>query len=154
TLVLHYIQQKRWSDALALARRAATISVQLTGRGAALAPSEGGQHSSSYRRFVQAAYGAGSDDLEVMNEAFVGAQRALDTQAALALSQLAARYAAGDSALARLLRERQDLVGEMRDRDKLLIDAVAGAPTQRDRAGEDQLKLRIDEISSRIGAID
>jgi CHAT domain-containing protein/tetratricopeptide (TPR) repeat protein len=154
TLVLHYIEQKRWSDALALARRAATISVQLTGRGATLAPSEGGQHSSSFRRLVQAAYGAKSDDPEVMNEAFVSAQRALDTQAALALSQLAARYAAGDGALARLLRERQDFVAEMRDRDNLLIDAVARAPTQRDRAGEDQLKLRVEEISSRIGAID
>ena len=154
TLVLHYIQQKRWSDALPLARHAADISVRLTSRGAALAPSEGGQHSSPYRRFVQAAYGAGPDDPKVMNEAFVGAQRALDTQAALALSQLAARYAAGDGALARLLRERQDLVGEMRDRDKLLIDAVAAAPAQRDRVGENQLKLRIEEITGRIGTID
>ena len=154
TLVLHYLQQERWAEALTVTRRAAAVSQQLTDRSAALAPSEGGQRSSSFRRLVQVAYGAGSGEVELMNEAYLAAQRALDTQAALALSQLAARHAAGDGALARLLRERQDLAQEARDRDKLLIAAVAKPPGNRDRAGEDLLKLRIKEISGRIEQID
>ena len=154
TLVLHYIQQGRWPDALAPARRAAAISAQLADRDTVLAPSEGGQRSSAFRRLAQAAYGAGPDNSELMNEAFIAAQRALDSQAALALSQLAVRHASGDGALARLLRERQDLVQETHDRDKLLITTVARPPGQRDRASEDQLKLRVAEISHRIDEID
>ena len=154
TLVLHYIQQKRWSDALVPARRAAAISVQLADRDAVLAPSEGGQRSSALRRLAHVAYGAGSGSSELMNEGYIAAQRALGTEAALALSQLAARHATGDGALARLLRERQDLLQEMHARDKLLIGAVAKAPDQRDRTAEDRLKSRIAEISGRIDEID
>ena len=89
-----------------------------------------------------------------MNEGYIAAQRALDTNAALALSQLAARHATGEGALAGLLRERQDLVQELEGRDKLLIAAVAKTPDQRDRAGEDRLKSRIEEIGGRIDEID
>jgi len=154
TLVSQYIEQQRWADALGPARRSAEISVHLADRGKVLAPSEGGQRSSAFRRLAQAAYGAGSTNPELMNEGFIAAQRALDTNAALALSQLAARHATGDGALARLLRERQDLVQEFEGRDKLLIAAVAKTPDRRDRAGEDRLKSRIAEIGARIEEID
>jgi CHAT domain-containing protein/tetratricopeptide (TPR) repeat protein len=154
TLVLHYIQQKRWSDALPPARRAAAISMQLADRDATLAPSEGGQRSSALRRLVHVAYGAGSGSSELMNEGYIAAQHALGTDAALALSQLAARHAIGDGGLARLLRERQDLLQEMHALDKLLISAVAKAPDQRDRTAEDRLKLRITKTSARINEID
>jgi CHAT domain-containing protein len=105
-------------------------------------------------RLVQVAYGAGASSSELMNEGYVAAQRALDTNASLALSQLAARHSIGESALAGLLRERQDLLQELDGRDKLLIAAVAKAPDQRDQAGEDRLKSRIEEIGGRIDEID
>src|SRR5262249_61761671 len=116
--------------------------------------SEGGQGGSPFRRLVHKAYGAGRTNTEVMNEGHVVAQRALDTTAALALAQLAARHATGDSALARLLRERQDLAQELEGRDKLLIAAVAQAPGQRNRDGEGRLKARIEEIGGRVRAIE
>ena len=154
TLALHYIRQQRWSDALDPARRSAAISVQLADRGKVHAPSEGGQTASAFRRMVQVAYGAGASSSELMNEGYIAAQRALDTNAALALSQLAARHATGEGALADLLRERQDLVQELEGGDKLLVAAVAKAPDQRDQAGEDRLKSRIEEIGGRIDGID
>lgn len=154
TLVLLYVEQQRWSDALEPARRAAAISLQLADRGKVRTPSEGGQRASAFRRLVQAAYGDGSANAEFMNEAYMAGQRALGTNAALALSQLAARYATGDSALARFLRERQDLIQELEARDQLLIGAVAKPPDRRDRAGEDRLKSRIGEIGVRIAEID
>jgi hypothetical protein len=49
------------------------------------------------------------------------------------LSQVAARYALGDDALALLLRERQDLAAERESREKLLVPAVATAPGHGDR---------------------
>ena len=153
-LVLHYIAQQRWGDALDQARRAAAVSVQLTDRGNVAPPSEVGQTGSPFRRLVQTAYGADPTNPELMNEGYVAAQRALDTNAALALAQLAARHATGDSALAGLLRERQDLAQELEGRDKLLIAAVAQAPGQRNRDDEGRLKARIEEIGGRISAID
>src|SRR5262245_58909594 len=153
-LVAHYIAQQRWVDALDPARRAAAVSVQLADRGKGHAATEGGQSGSPFRQLVRAAYGAGSASPELMNEAYVAAQRALDTKAALALAQLAARHATGDGALARMLRERQDLVQEAEVCDKLLVAAVARVPDKRDRVGEDRLKTRIREIGDRIDAID
>ena len=154
TLVLHYIEQQRWPDALGPARRSAAISVLLADHGKVRAPSEAGHTGSALRRLVQVAYGTGTSNSELMNEGYIAAQRALDTSAALALSQLAARHATGEGALAGLLRERQDLVQELEGRDKLLIAAVAKTPDQRDRVDEDRLKSRIEEIGGRIDELD
>jgi tetratricopeptide (TPR) repeat protein len=55
---------------------------------------------------------------------FEVAQWAQASDAANALSQMAARQAKGDTELARLVRERQDLVAEWQSRDKALIAAV------------------------------
>jgi tetratricopeptide (TPR) repeat protein len=104
TLVLQYIEQQRWDEALAASRRSTAISVELDRRGKMSAPSESGQRASAMRRFVQVAYVVGAADPALMNESYIAAQRALETEAALALSQVAARYAIGDDALAALLR--------------------------------------------------
>lgn len=154
TLVVQYISQQRWPDALAAARRAAAISTDLMRFGNGDIPTEGGQSGSPFRRLVQTAYGAGASDPALMNEAYMAAQRALETDAALALSQLAVRYASGDSDLARLLRERQDLTLEAGQRDRLLVSAVALPREQRDGQGERVLKARLKEISGRVAEID
>jgi CHAT domain-containing protein len=70
------------------------------------------------------------------------------------LSQLAARYAIGDDALALLLRERQDLAVELEGRDKLLVAAVAKTPGQRDRSAEEAARSRMAAIAARLEAID
>ena len=129
TLVLHYIQQQRWPDALGPARRSAAISVQLSDRSKSLLPKEA-------RRFSVSAAGAGGlrrrhRQFRAHERGLFAAQRALDTNAALALSRLAARQRQA-RCMAGLLRERQDLVQELEGRDKLSIAAVAKTPDQRD----------------------
>jgi CHAT domain-containing protein/Tfp pilus assembly protein PilF len=153
TLVLNYIERQRWADALDPARRSAAISVQLADRGNVHLRSEGGQRVSAFRRLVQAAYGAGPSSPELMNEGYIAAQRALDSRAAFALSQLAARHTTADSRLALLLRERQDLLQKLEDGDKRLIAAVATAADQRDLTGEERLRSGIEAIGGRIDAI-
>jgi len=90
-------------------------------------------------------------------KAFLVAQRVIESQAAGALAQMAARQAAGDGPLAGLLRERQDLVAEWQARDRALTARRAGAT--RDAAAEaaDEEKLvaidaRIRELDGRIGS--
>lgn len=154
TLVQQYISEKRWPEALTSARRAAAIATELQRFAKTRIPSEEGQGGSPFRRLVQAAYGAGASDPALMNEAYVAAQRALETEAALALSQLAVRYASGNSDLARLLRERQDLTQEAEQRDRRLIMAVALPRDQRNGQAEQQLKARVKDIGGRIAEID
>ncbi len=153
TLVLQYLGERRWRDALEAARRAAAVAVHLAGRGKASAPSEGGQGGSSFRRLVQAAYGLNANDPALMDEAYIAAQRALNTSAGQALSQMAVRHAAGGGALANLVREREDLIQEHENGDRLLIGAVAKAPSQRDRPGEAALRARLETIARRIDEI-
>ena len=154
TLSLHYIEQNRWPEALEASRRATTISVDLARQGKRSGPTEGGQKASSFRRLIQAAFNARATDPALANEGFIAAQRALETEAAAALSQLAARFAARAPAFAQLIRERQDLMQEFGERDKLLIAAVANSPDRRDSAAEAALRSRIAEINARLDAID
>jgi CHAT domain-containing protein/tetratricopeptide (TPR) repeat protein len=154
TLVLQYIEQSRWPEALQAAQRAAAINIELARQGKPGGPTEGGQKASAFRRLVQAAYGKDASDPTLANEGFVAAQRALDSEAASALSQLAARFSSRDPAFAQLVRERQDLVKESGERDKLLIAALSKPADGRDRDGEAALRSRMGAISSRLDAID
>ncbi len=154
SLVLLRMEQGRWSDALAPARRAAGIAAAIAARGRTKPPSEDGQGVSAFRRLAQVAYAVGASDPALMDEAFLAAQRALATDAAQALSQLAARHAVGDGGLARLLRERQDLAVELESRERGLITAVAQPPGNRDRAAEEKLRVRVAAIGERMTAID
>ena len=67
---------------------------------------------------------------------------------------MAARQAKGDGALAGIVRERQDLVGEWQARDKLLVAAIAQSPDQRNAISEQTLRDRIAKIDVRIAEID
>ena len=153
SLVLILVEQQRWTDALVHARRAAAISAAIAARGKTKPPSEDGRGVSAFRRLAQVAYAAGASDPALMDEAFLAAQRALATDAAQALSQLAARHAVGNTDLARLLRERQDLDAELETRGKHLISAVARVPDQRDRDAEAKLRARIAAIEERLSVI-
>lgn len=153
TLVLLYIQQARWPEALAASRRAAAISVALARQGKRSGPTEGGQKASSFRRLVQAAYGDGVAAPALANESFIVAQRALQSEAAAALSQLAARFASRDPGFAQLIRERQDLVQEYGERDKLLVAALSKPPRDREASGEAALRSRIAAINKRLDIV-
>ena len=85
---------------------------------------------------------------------FEVAQWAQASDAATALSQMAARQAKGDTELARLVRERQDLVAEWQSRDKALIAAVARPAGERVAAIEQEQRDRLAAIDARVADID
>jgi tetratricopeptide (TPR) repeat protein/CHAT domain-containing protein len=87
-------------------------------------------------------------------EMFEKAQWAQASEAASSLSQMAARSAKGDTALAKLVRERQDLVGEWQAKDRQLIAAKGQLPAERNPDAEKVLSDRITAIDGRLKAID
>ena len=95
-----------------------------------------------------------SADTSLAREMFQTAQWASASEAAASLAQMAARGAKGDPALAALVRDRQDLVGEWQKRDQARSAAVSQAPDKRDRAAEGANVARLAAIDARIGEID
>ena len=87
-------------------------------------------------------------------EAFQMAQRAESSQAAAALSQMAARFASGKGALSVLVRERQDLVATWQSVDARLTTALSATPDQRNANNEQALRERLAGITGRLDAID
>jgi len=69
-------------------------------------------------------------------EGFEAGQLANATAAGAAISRMAARFAAGDDALARLVRERQDATERWRKLDGTLVQAVSRPPGERDQVRE------------------
>lgn len=88
------------------------------------------------------------------DEAFQMVQRAEGSQAAAALSQMAARFASGKGALSVLVRERQDLVAERQSVDARLTSRLSATPDQRDGVNEQALRQRLARIAGRLDAID
>ena len=90
---------------------------------------------------------------ELRNSSFKMAQAALRTAASAALAQMAARQAAGDTKLARLVREQQDLAAEWRSLDKALTAQFVKLPRQRNAEKEKHLRARLKEIDARLKTI-
>ena len=154
SLVLHYVQQGQWADALGPARRSAEISVQLADRGKVRIPSEGGQRASPFRRLVQVAYSAGAANSELMDEGYIAAQRA-------------ARYEcrACPVAIGRAARDRGRRTGPPPARTAGPRSGAGGSRQTVDRGrlqgaraarphGRGSPKARIEEIGGRIDEID
>jgi hypothetical protein len=67
---------------------------------------------------------------------------------------MAARSAKDDTALAKLVRERQDLVGEWQTKDKQLIAGKSQLPAERKPDAEKGLSNRLAAIDGRLKEID
>jgi tetratricopeptide (TPR) repeat protein len=87
------------------------------------------------------------------DEALAAAQRGSQTSAGAALAQMAARFGARDAALARIVREQQDLIGQWKTLDKALIAALAKPPQRRNAAAEEGLRRQRSEAERKIAAI-
>ena len=86
-------------------------------------------------------------------EGFEIAQWAIQSSAAAAVQQMGVRFAAGDDALAALVRQSQDLSALWRDRDKVLVEALARPQGQRNQAMIDNTRRQIADIESRLAQI-
>ena len=155
TLANVQIDQKRWSDAVVTLRRAALImNARRTTTPRAKPGNRREQYTVTYRKLAQALLYAYPGDPAAMDEAFQAAQRALSSDAATALSQMAARFSAADPAIGAVLRERQDLIHEAETIDQKLLAATARPGAQRDRAADEQLRTRGGEVGKRLSEID
>jgi CHAT domain-containing protein/tetratricopeptide (TPR) repeat protein len=85
---------------------------------------------------------------DASEKAFLVAQRVIQSEAAQALAQLAARQASGDGELATLVRQRQDLVARWQDDDAALTLALAQS------ADTTALRKALAATDAEIGAID
>ncbi len=86
-------------------------------------------------------------------EAFEMAQWSSQSSAATALQQMGLRTAAGDDALAALVRDRQDLSNLWRERDQALVAALAKPQGQQNHTLVDNIRKQIADIESKLDAI-
>jgi CHAT domain-containing protein len=87
-------------------------------------------------------------------ETFEAAQWAVRSQAASALSQLAARFAKDDGGLASLVRQRQDLSAAYQAAELKLIEAAAARPSPEGQAAEAALVVARSDAGARMKEID
>jgi CHAT domain-containing protein/tetratricopeptide (TPR) repeat protein len=134
------------------ARRGTPVGEPLTGK----KRSEASQVSYDFRDLIKASFrqSAGPDATSLLREMFQTAQWAQSSEAAESLAQMAARGAKGDTTLAALIRERQDLVAEWQRRDQAHSAAVAQPPERRNRDAEAENTSRLIAIDARIATID
>ena len=103
--------------------------------------------------FAPPAATAAEDPAALRDEAFQAAQWALTTSASQALSQMGARFATGDDALAGLVRARQDLVEAWRARDEQLLGSL-GRNDADSQAASARLRSELSAISAEIAGLD
>jgi CHAT domain-containing protein len=112
------------------------------------------QRASFFRTHVANLAAAAASGIEPQaalgREGFEIAQWAIQSAAGAAVQQMGARFAAGDGALATLVRQSQDLSALWRDRDKALVEALAHPQTQRNQAMIDNTRRQIADIESKL----
>lgn len=90
---------------------------------------------------------------DLAQETFEVAQGSEHGEASVALTQLAARFGAGKSAIAPAIREQQDLQAERRRMDEALIAALSQHTATRNDAAVADLRTRLDRIDARLLAL-
>jgi CHAT domain-containing protein len=161
-----HFMQRDWKTALSYSRRAATVTIRRweRDRDDLGRPRSGGldgelsRLSWRFAMLVKASYRLGEQQQDLAanlaGETFVAAQWARGSLAASSLAQMSARQAKGDTALGRMIRERQDLVGEWQSGDKLLSNALALPADRRNPQAEQGQRARLAAIDARIATID
>jgi tetratricopeptide (TPR) repeat protein len=116
--------ENKWADALEMLRR---VAAQVATRPGATGPIWGLNDLDS--RLIRAIWNVsgGHPDESLKNEAFVAAQRLHETQAGAALTLMSARFAAGNDAVAAVVRRQQDLKATLDSLDKRITSEL-GAP--------------------------
>jgi hypothetical protein len=158
--------QREWQRAADYRRRSTSVIVRRAQRGTddrgqvitGKRKSEAEQLDYRFWGLVKAVHRIASEgrvaNASLSREMFQTAQWAQSLEAAQSLAQMAVRAATGDPVLSRVVRERQDLVGEWQKRDQTRTAAVSLPADKRDRAAEAANVARLAAIDARIGEID
>jgi len=150
-------RENKWPDAVAKLREA---SAAMEGQ------QSGGSDKAQFKRFtdldtalVEAIWhtAGGSPDESHIGEAFAAAQRVHETQAGAALAQMAARFGAGDDAIAAAVRRQQDLKATLDSLDKRITTELGTADGKRNddliarlRAESSRARQSFEQISAQI----
>ncbi len=89
----------------------------------------------------------------LLDESFAAHQWASLSSAASAVNMMSARIAAGSGPLSALVREQQDLTGQLAALDKLIVAAISSAPSARSTEGEADLRNRTEAVRRRLGEL-
>ena len=158
-------RQERWQEAFLFARRATDLLVRRARSESTFAPAAGSARRQDeiirqawyfhhhIRVASRLAESEPSQGPALRGEAFLMAQWAAQSEVARALAQTSARFGTGDAALARLVRERQDMAAQWQASDASLSAALAKPPAQRGGA-DDRARQRMVEMDARIAEID
>jgi CHAT domain-containing protein/tetratricopeptide (TPR) repeat protein len=147
----------KWPDALAMLRRA---SAAMDGQQA------GGNNHAQFARLtgidaelIEAVWHVadGRRDGAATNEAFEAAQHAHETRAGAALAQMAARFGAGNDAIASVVRRQQDLKATLDSLDQRIATELGAPDGKRNdalmaslRAESARARKSFDETSAQI----
>ncbi len=89
-------------------------------------------------------------DPTLMDESFKVSQLAHHSEAAKALTRMAARFAVGDVGLSKMVREHQDAVRRYRHLEERLSDEISKNPAERNQDEETYLRNDLKEITERV----
>jgi CHAT domain-containing protein/Tfp pilus assembly protein PilF len=156
-MALSRFRQKQYDEAMSLSRSAARIlsdrQNQLATAGNAASGNTQLPHKNIYERLVMIAYEAGRREpasLSAMtDEAFLAAQNYNLTAVSAALSQMSLRFAAGDDALGKLVREQQDLTAQWESLDKALVQSLSTARGDDNQRVASQLRKQRSNVEKR-----
>ena len=145
-------REAKWSDSVVRLRLAATAL--------------NGQRNVQFTRFTELdpwlidgiwRVSDGKPDAAARDEAFGAAQRAHETKAGAALSQMAARFGAGNDAIAGLVRRQQDLKASLDTLGKRIISELGQADGKRNdqllaslRAQATQTQKSLDDVTAQL----
>ena len=158
-----YFAQNRWEQASENWQRAAGIITQRTYRDGQIGKKLTGkkvsdvtQYKSIFWGLLKSVYRENRKSSQTDDEMFQIAQWAKGSKAAASLSQMAARGATGNSELAKLVRERQDLLTEWQDRE-LAQNLIGLLSVEKKKEFQQEAKdngLRLKATDKRIADID
>jgi CHAT domain-containing protein/Tfp pilus assembly protein PilF len=162
-LALLSISRDNPDDAIAYSRKAtAAVLAQADGDvSAGKSPGAGSDGSIEQRSSIfvthvaalGAAASAGKGSGRALGqEAFEVAQWAIQSSAGAALQQLGPRFAAGNDALAALVRTNQDLSAYLRERNKALVGALSNPDGQANTAKLEEIRKHIADTEGKLAA--
>jgi CHAT domain-containing protein/tetratricopeptide (TPR) repeat protein len=144
-----------WRDSTAILQRRTRLGVGAASETTGM--KEASRSSWQFAGYVKAAHRMAGQDGAALEasarEMFETAQWARHSEAATALSQLAARSAAGSSVFAALVRERQDLLAEKDNKEQRLLAAITGSPAERRPGVEAAVAARLKVVEARLAEI-
>lgn len=99
-------------------------------------------------------FGKTDDFLSLQVESYSSSQYSLHTSAGTALGQAAARFAVSEDSLAKIVRQRQDLIGEWSFINEQLASFIGSIGKNRNKKKEQTFRDRLPAIDREIAEID